>query len=188
MRSGGVPNPADGKRGKQRSVHNNYFTLPVVFTMVSNHYAFTYSHSYNWAILMLIAGAGLAIRHFFVRRHKGVLAWHYLALAAVMLGTVGWWTTPRLAPLPPVNGPVTLEDVRTIVGQRCVTCHSPAPTFAGIAQPPAGVLLTTTDGLKQHAERIYQQVVVSRIMPLGNATGMTDYERAVIATWVKSQK
>ena len=187
MRAGAAPNPLDGKRGKQRSVHNNYFTLPVLFTMVSNHYAFTYSHPHSWAVLTLIAGAGVAIRHFFVRRHKGVLAWQYPAFGAAMLGFVAWWTIPHIKPLPRVDGPVTIDQVRAIVGQRCVTCHSPAPTFPGIAQPPAGVLLNSIEGLNQNAERIYQQVVVTRIMPLGNATGMTDYERAVMATWIKTR-
>jgi uncharacterized membrane protein len=81
---------------------------------------------------------------------------------------------------------VTLDRVRSIVGQRCVTCHSQAPTFPGIAQPPAGVVLQTADGIVQNAQRIYQQVVVTRIMPLGNASKMTDEERAVIAAWVTS--
>jgi uncharacterized membrane protein len=186
MRAGVAPNPHDGQRGKQRSVHNNYFTLPVLFTMVSNHYATTYAHPYNWAILMLIAGAGISIRHFFNRRHKGVFAWQYLALGAVVLGIVAWWTAPRILPLPPVDGPVTLERVRAVVGQRCVTCHSPAPTFPGISQPPAGVILNSADGVVKNAQRIYQQVVVTRIMPLGNSTQMTDQERALVAAWVKA--
>jgi uncharacterized membrane protein len=184
MRAGKMPDPIYGQRGKQRSVHNNYFTLPVLFIMISNHYASTYSHPYNWAILMLMAAAGVAIRHFFNRRHKGVLAWQYPALAAVLLGVVAWWTAPRIAPLPKVTGPVTFDQVRAIVGQRCVTCHSPVPTFAGLTQPPAGVVLNTSDNIRQNAQRIYQQVVVTRIMPLGNVTQATEYERAVIAAWV----
>jgi uncharacterized membrane protein len=184
MRAGRLPDPVYGKRGKQRSVHNNYFTLPVLFTMISNHYAATYSHPYNWAVLALIAAAGVSIRHFFNRRHKGVLAWQYPAIGAVLLFGVAWWTTPHLAPLPKVEGAVTFDQVRAIVGQRCATCHSPTPTFTGIAQPPAGVVLHTPDALVQNAQRVYQQVVVTRIMPLGNVTQMTDYERAVIATWV----
>jgi len=184
MRAGRAPDPLDGKRGKQRSVHNNYFTLPVLFTMISNHYSSTYAHPQNWAVLALIAAAGVAIRHFFNRRHKGVLAWQYPIFGAGLLGVVGWWTTPHIAPLPKVEGAVTLDQVRAIVGQRCVTCHSPVPTFVGIAQPPAGVLLNNPDVIVQNAQRVYQQVVVTRIMPLGNATQMTDYERAVIAAWV----
>jgi uncharacterized membrane protein len=184
MREGRAPDPRDGKRGKQRSVHNNYFTLPVLFIMISNHYASTYGHKHAWAVLTLIAAAGVSIRHFFNRRHKGVLAWHYPAFGAVLLSVVGWWTMPRLVALPKVEGPVTFDRVRGIIGQRCINCHSPAPTFAGIAQPPAGVVLHTPDVIVQNAQRVYQQVVVTRIMPLGNVTQMTDQERAVIAAWV----
>lgn len=186
MRDGRTPDPMDGRRGKQRSVHNNYFTLPVVFTMISNHYASTYGHAYNWAVLGLIAAAGVAIRHFFNRRHKGVLAWRYLGIGAVLLGGVTWWTTPRVPELPEVEGEVTLERVRAIVGERCLACHTPTPTFPGILQPGAGVLLHTADGVARNAERIYQQVVATRIMPMGNVTGMTDEERAVIASWVRT--
>jgi uncharacterized membrane protein len=184
MRAGLRPNPADGKRGKQRSVHNNYFTLPVVFIMISNHYAATYGHPHAWAVLALIAAAGVLIRHFFNRRHKGVFAWHYLVASAALLGGVTWWTAPHIQPLPPVTGPVTLNRVRTIVGQRCVACHSQAPTFPGITQPPAGVVLQSAEGIVQNAQRIYQQVVVTRTMPLGDATHMTDEERAVVSAWV----
>jgi uncharacterized membrane protein len=184
MKAGLKPNPVDGKRAKQRSVHNNYFTLPVVFIMISNHYAATYGHPHAWAVLALIAAAGVLIRHFFNRRHKGVFAWQYLAASAAILCIVAWWTAPHIRPLPPVEGPVTFNRVRSIVGQRCVACHSQAPTFTGITQPPAGVILTGPDGVLQNAQRIYQQVVVTGIMPLGNATQMTDQERAVIAAWV----
>ena len=184
MRAGRAPDPQDGKRGKQRSLHNNYFTLPVVFTMISHHYSSTYAHPYNWAILMLITAAGVSIRHFFNRRHKGVFAWPYPVIGAALLAVVSWWTLPRLPSLPEVAGPVTMEQVRTIVGQRCATCHSSAPTFPGVAQPPAGVILQTPQQIAQNAQRIYQQVVATRIMPLGNVTEMTDEERSMIAVWI----
>ena len=186
MRAGQAPNPLDGQRGKQRSVHNNYFTLPVLFIMISNHYASTYSHPQNWAILMLLAAAGVVIRHFFNRKHKGVYAWQYPALGAVLLGFVAWWTQPRIVALPPVEGPVNFNRVRAIVGQRCVVCHSPQPTFPGVTQPPAGVLLHTPADIVQNAPRLYQQVIVTRIMPLGNVTQITEQERAVLAAWVKA--
>jgi uncharacterized membrane protein len=186
MKAGQAPNPEDGKRAKQRSVHNNYFTLPVIFIMVSNHYAATYAHAYNWAVLALMMAAGVSIRHFFNRKHKGVYAWQFPALGAVLLGVVAWWTAPRIQPLPPVEGEVTFNRVRAIVGQHCVSCHSPAPTFPGITTPQAGVLLHTPADLVQNAPRVYQQVVVTRIMPLGNTTHMTDQERAVLAAWVKA--
>jgi uncharacterized membrane protein len=184
MRGGGLPDPRDGQRAKQRSVHNNYVTLRVVFIMVSNHYAATYSHRQAWAVLMLIAAAGVSIRHFFNRRHQGVFAWQYPAIGAVLLGVVAWWTAPHILPLPKLTEPVTLDRVRSVVGERCVTCHSPTPTFAGLTQPPAGVVLNSVQGLEQNAQRIYQQVVVTRNMPLQNLTHMTEYERAILAAWV----
>ncbi len=184
LRAGRDPDPLDGKCGKQRSVHNNYFTLPVLFTMISNHYASTYGHAHSWAVLALIAAAGVVIRHFFNLRHKGIYAWHYPALGAVILGGVCWWTAPRLAPLPPVTGDVNFNRVRGIVGQRCVACHSPAPTYPGLAATPAGVLLHTPADILRNAQRIHLQTVVTRMMPLGNVTQMTDEERAVIAAWI----
>ena len=186
MRAGQVPDPIYGKRGKQRSVHNNYFTLPVLFIMISNHYAATYSHPRNWAILMLMAAAGVSIRHFFNRRHRGVYAWQYPLIGAVLLGVVAWWTQPRIVLLPPVAGVVTFDRVRAIVGQRCIVCHSPQPTFPGITQAPDGVLLHTPQDIVQNAPRIYQQVIVTRIMPLGNVTQITEQERAVLAAWIKT--
>lgn len=191
MREGKLPDPIYGKRGKQRSVHNNYFTLPVLFIMISNHYASTYSHrgadgkSDAWIVLALMAAAGVSIRHFFNRKHKGFIEWRYPLIGAVFLGAVAWWTTPKALKLPKVEGAVTFDQVRTIIGQRCVACHSAVPTFPGIVQPPAGVVLTTPDAIGANAQRIYQQVAVTGIMPLGNATQMTDMERAIVAQWVR---
>lgn len=184
MRAGQLPDPIYGQRGKQRSVHNNYFTLPVIFTMISNHYASTYGHPQAWAVLTLVAAAGVSIRHFFNRRHKGAFAWQYLAMGGLLLGGVAWWTAPRTPALPAVEGEVSFARVRAIMGERCINCHAAVPTFPGLPQPPAGVILTTPDGIGRNAQRIYQQVVATRIMPLGNVTQMTDQERAVIAAWL----
>jgi uncharacterized membrane protein len=184
MRAGGLPDPIHGQRGKQRSVHNNYFTLPVLFIMISNHYASTYGHPHAWAILTLMMAAGVSIRHFFNRRHKGVLAWQYPAIGAVLLGAVAWWTAPRPIALPPVEGVVNFERVRAIIGERCLNCHAPTPTFPGLAQPPAGVVLHAPDQILKNVPRIHQQTVATRTMPLGNITQMTDQERAVIAAWI----
>jgi uncharacterized membrane protein len=156
----------------------------VLFVMISNHYASTYTHRHAWAVLTLISAAGVCIRHFFNRRHKGVLAWQYPAFGAALLAAAAWWTAPRVLPLPKVEGVVSFERVRSIIGERCINCHSPVPTFPGLAQPPAGVLLHMPDGVLKNAQRIYQQVIVTRMMPLGNVTQMTDQERAVIAAWV----
>jgi uncharacterized membrane protein len=184
IEEGREPDPVLPAKGLLRSRHNNYFTLPVLFIMISNHYASTYGHPYKWAILTLIAAAGVLIRHFFNRRHKGYFAWPYPLAGAVLLGIVAWWTAPKIQALPKLDHAVTFNEVRGIIGQRCVTCHSAVPTFAAYSQPPAGVVFNTPAAIGQNAQRIYQQVVVNRIMPLGNITQMTDEERAVIAAWV----
>jgi uncharacterized membrane protein len=186
MRAGKAPDPRDGKRAKQRSVHNNYFTLPVLFLMISNHYASTYLHPYSWAVLALLAAAGVSIRHFFNLHHKGIFAWQYPTLGAVLLGGMAWWTAPRTPALPPVEGVADFNRVRAIIGERCVTCHSTTPSFPGYVQPPAGVLLVDPAHIAPNVQRIYQRVIVTHSMPIGNLTQMTDQERAVINAWIKN--
>ena len=166
MQAGAKPRPADGLRAKQRSVHNNYFTLPVIFIMVSNHYASTYAHPHNWAVLALMMAAGVSIRHFFNRKQRRLC----LAVSGPRRGAArrrGVVDHPRVQALPPVQGEVTFNRVRAIIGERCVTCHSPAPTFPGYTAPQAGVLLHTPADIAANAQRIYQQVIVTRIMPAG---------------------
>ncbi|MBC7368822.1 MAG: urate hydroxylase PuuD [Undibacterium sp.] len=183
MREGKLPDPIYGQRGKQRSVHNNYFTLPVIFIMISNHYSATYGHPQNWAVLLLISTAAVSIRHFFNRKHKGVYAWQFLGAGAVILGFTAWWTGPHGPPPPMSANAVSFAQLQPIIAQRCATCHMPTPTFPGIAQAPAGVLLNTSANIAQNAGRIYQQVAVTRIMPLGNVTQITEEERAMVARW-----
>jgi uncharacterized membrane protein len=184
MLKGEEPNPIYGKRGKQRSVHNTYFTLPVVFAMLSNHYAMTYAHAYNWAILVVIMLAGALIRQFFVMRHRGHVLW-YLPLGGVALMFVALvWTLPR--PVVPqaeaANAPtIKVGDIQPILQARCAACHSAHPTLMGAA--PAGVMVDTPDEISQNAQRIYQQAVQMKAMPLGNVTHMTDEERQKIAAW-----
>ena len=184
MLRGEAPNPIYGKRGKQRSVHNTYVTLPVVFAMLSNHYAMTYTHPYNWAILALIMLAGALIRQFFVMRHRDQTLW-YLPLIgiALILGAFAW-TFPQPAPATPVTAgaaKIRLADIEPIIDQRCVQCHAAHPTLMGSA--PAGVLLDTPDGIALNAQRIYQQAVQLKAMPLGNVTHITDDERAKLGQW-----
>jgi uncharacterized membrane protein len=183
MLRGEQPDPIYGKRGKQRSVHNTYFTLPVVFAMVSNHYAFTYGHRDNWAVLLLIMAAGALIRQFFVLRHRGQSrAWLPVAGAA-LLGCAAGWTLPR--PAAPAGAgaatPLHVADIAPVLAARCVQCHSARPTLVGSA--PAGVVLDSPAAIAQNAQRIYQQAVQLRTMPLGNVTQMTDAERARIGAW-----
>jgi uncharacterized membrane protein len=184
MLKGEVPNAIYGKRGKQRSVHNTYFTLPVVFVMLSNHYAMTYTHPYNWAVLLVIMLAGALIRQFFVMRHRGQVLWYLPVIGVLLMFGAFAWTMPKGVPtVAPVAGApaIRVADIEPILQQRCATCHAAHPTMMGAA--PAGVLLDSPESISLNAQRLYQQAVVLKAMPLGNVTQMTDSERKKIAAW-----
>lgn len=180
---GEAPDPAPGRRGKQRSVHNNYFTLPVLFIMISPHFAFTYGHRYGWALLAGIGAAGVLIRHFFNLHHRGVVDWRFPAAGVALLLLVAWaGAPPGVMSTGPKRSSANLEQVRVILAQRCVTCHAARPSFAGFSAPPAGLRLDEPAEIKRNAARLAVQVA-NRTMPLGNLTHMTDAERQVIAEW-----
>lgn len=179
MQRGETPDPIHGQRAKQRSVHNNYLTLPVLFCMISNHYAFTYSHPQAWAVLALIFLAAVLIRHFFNLRHKGVLAWQYPAAGAAILAGVFIWLAP--APLAVAANAPTLAQVEPIITARCAGCHAEHPTLMPAA--PAGVLLDTPEHIRTQAPRVIVQAVKLKAMPLGNVTAMTPAERDTLAAW-----
>ena len=181
IRAGREPDPTPGRIGKQRSVHNTYFTLPVLFVMISNHYPMTYSHPHGWAILAVIMLAGGLIRQFFVLRHRGQQRRLFVVAAALLLVAVFLALAPK--PLGPNNGKTaSFSEVRVIIAERCVSCHSALPTAAGFAQPPKGVMLETAEQVLAHAPKV-AETVASRYMPIGNLTQMTDAERERIASW-----
>lgn len=187
MKAGKAPDPIYGQRAKQRSVHNNYFTLPVLFIMISNHYAMTYRHAQAWAVLGVIMAAGVFIRHFFNLKHKGRIEYRYPAIGVALLVALAVW----IAPKPPVAAAPNAEGgqfahVQQIVTQRCVACHSAHPTQPGFASAPLGVALDSPQQIGQHAQKIYQQAVQLKAMPLANLTNMTDAERAAIGAWFES--
>ncbi|GGE65545.1 urate hydroxylase PuuD [Massilia psychrophila] len=187
MAAGGKPDPIHGLRAKQRSVHNNYFTLPVLFIMISNHYAMTYRHQHAWAVLAVIMAAGVVIRHFFNLRHKGRTEWKYPAIGVLLLLAL----VVALAPQPPraaevATKAVQFAQVQAIVIQRCATCHADHPTQPGFATAPAGIALNTPEDIRQNAVKIYQQAVQMKAMPLANLTNMTDAERAQVGAWFEA--
>jgi uncharacterized membrane protein len=187
LMAGRQPEAIHGQRAKQRSVHNNYFTLPVLFIMISNHYGMTYNHPYNWLVLAAIMAAGVLIRHFFNLRHKGKVVIGYPAAGVAVLLVVAIAIAPKpVAKSEAVAGVDNAVRVQAIVQQRCVACHSATPSFQGFATAPAGIMLDTPEMLHQHAERVYKQVVRLKAMPLGNLTKMTDDERAAVAAWYES--
>ena len=181
----GLPvDPVYGWRAKQRSVHNTYFTLPVLIAMLSNHYGWLYSAKGNWLVLVAMMLAGALIRHSFVARHKaGVQGkrapWEYAGLGvAILVGLVVWMAPPppSAAAIAAAGKPVSFAEVKSVIDQRCVLCHNAQVQNKGVA-------LDTPELIKQHAQAIYQQAVVLKIMPMSNATQITDDERAVLKRW-----
>ena len=171
-----------GKRGKQRSVHNTYFTLPVIFAMLSNHYSFLYTHEHRWVLLFVMMFAGALIRQFFVQRHAYHLGragnpWPFAAVGTVLILAVIVLLKPASVAAPAADAaPVTFAEVKPILEQRCYMCHGEAVQMKGIR-------LDQSEAVRTHAQGIYQQVVVTRQMPMNNATGITEEERQRIARW-----
>ena len=175
--------PKFGLMGRQRSVHNTYFTLPVLFTMISNHYAGLYGHEWNWVLLILISVAGALIRVWFVQRHKGNANPLVLAMGFVFIAFTALLALPR--PSADGGGPVAFDQVQPIIQARCVSCHAAKPTQEGFQAPPKGILLETPTQIHAMAAAINQQAAASRVMPPGNLTNITDAERRMIARWFK---
>jgi len=215
MAKGESPDPVYGKRAKVRSVHNNYFTLPVLLIMISNHYAMTYSHAYSWLVLAAIMAAGVLIRHFFNLRHAGKVSPAYPIAGVILLAgvAVAIAPAPRKAVVAPAvaaadghahaanqtpgsdprgqtlaapAAQASLSSVQQVMTQRCASCHSAAPTQAGFASAPGGVMLDTEEQTKQHAAKIYQRAVQNKDMPLANMTHMTDAERQLVGAWFEA--
>ncbi len=182
--AGKVPDPRLGNEAKQRSVHNNYLTLPVVFVMLSNHYAFTYGTRYSWAILAAVFIASFLVRHWFNTKHTGEKAdwWLWPAAAIPIIGAF----VLTLAGQPGAQagaGTVKFADVQHIVTTRCAVCHAAKPTFEGIEEAPKGVMLDSPDRIVTMAPQIYAQAVQARAMPLNNLTEITEDERGKLAAW-----
>ena len=183
-----------GKRGKQRSVHNTYFTLPVIFAMLSNHYSFLYTHEQRWVLLFVMMFAGALIRQFFVQRHgyhlgRAANPWPFAAVGVVLIAgvIVALRPTEPVVPVLPAEAvasaapavAVDFAQVKTVLEQRCYTCHAAQVQMKNVR-------LDSPQLVKQHAQNVYQQVVVTKQMPMNNATGITDAERALIGRWFQS--
>jgi uncharacterized membrane protein len=184
IRAGRMPDPQLGIVGKQRSVHNTYFTLPVLFTMISIHYPMTYSHRYGWAVLAVIMLAGALIRQFFVLRHTGRTVHALPAVAAVLLVALAIVLAPSAVTSSASTASVKFDGIHSIIIRRCTVCHAEKPSFPGFQQPPGGVMLDTPERIQAAAQRIHQQTVATHAMPIGNLTKMTDEERALLGKWL----
>jgi uncharacterized membrane protein len=179
--AGRDPDPAANERAKLRSVHNNYLTLPVVFTMLSNHFPFTYGHSYAWLILVALLVIGAWVRHFFNLRHLGRTVWWIPISAAIAIAVLAILIRPQnqsAAGEPAVQ----FAQVGTIVDQRCTACHSSHPNLVGSA--PQGIEFDTPEEIEAQADAIRLQAVETKTMPLGNVTHMTQAERDLLGRWI----
>ncbi|HEY4193321.1 MAG TPA: urate hydroxylase PuuD, partial [Mesorhizobium sp.] len=191
--AGRKPDAKYGKIAKQRSLHNNYLTLPVLFLMLSNHYPLAFGTRFNWVIASLVFIIGVLIRHYFNTRHarKGNPTWTWLAAAILFLVVIWLSTVPKI-----LTGEQKVSQandiyvasahfpaVRDTVMGRCAMCHAAEPSYEGIYHAPKGVMLDTDAGIAAHAEEIYLQAGRSHAMPPANVTQVTDQERALLVSW-----
>jgi len=187
MLAGKEPDPVWGELGKQRSVHNNYLTLPVIFLMLSNHYPLMFATRYNWVIVAIVLAIGPVIRHFFNSRHEGKgNPWWTWGVAAAGMLAVAWLSGagPRVfssGALPPTP---QFKKVADIVISRCSMCHAAEPVWDGLATAPKGVILDSGEAIRLHARLIEIFAVRSQAMPPGNITEMTPQERLTLASWL----
>jgi uncharacterized membrane protein len=190
--AGRQPDPALGAAGKQRSVHNNYLTLPVVFLMFSNHYPLIFATRFNWLMFAIVLAIGPVIRHFFNARHAGKPSpWWTWGVAAAGIVAIVWLSTAGPAKIEPAKvehaaaAPAPhFDDVVAIVSSRCSMCHAAEPAFPGIHTAPKAVLLDEPERIYARYQQVALQAAFSSAMPPGNVSEMTAEERAAIAAWI----
>jgi uncharacterized membrane protein len=183
IREGRAPDPRDGEMGKQRSVHNTYFTLPVVFVMISNHYAGVFGHRWGWLALVALTLAGALVRVWFVMRHKGSApAWVWITGVLFIFLGIYLLSPEKQAAI----GRVDFPEVKRVIDTRCAGCHAEKPAFPGMNEAPKGVKLDTEERIRAQRVLIHQQTVLSKAMPPGNLTAMSEEERALLARWLRA--
>ncbi|MGE0744745.1 MAG: urate hydroxylase PuuD, partial [Rhodospirillales bacterium] len=187
-KTGAEPDPTLGKRAKQRSVHNNYLTLPVVFVMLSGHYPATYGHEHSWAVLLALFAVGALVRHWFNLRNAGKSDWWPVPASVAMFLALMYIVMPPVS----MSGSaatdmpaVAFADVQDIVAKRCVMCHADRPANPAFDAAPKNVKLETPEQIRRFRDRIWSSAVASNAMPLGNATGMTPEERETVEAWIR---
>ena len=184
MKAGQAVDPVHGQRAKQRSVHNTYFTLPVLIAMLSNHYGFLYGAKHNWLVLVLVMLAGALIRHSFVARHKALVAgkrvpWEYAIVGTALIVALALWLAPAPMPKSASAAPPSFAQVRAVVEQRCAMCHNEQVISKGVQ-------LHTPELIEKNAQALYQQAVVLKAMPMNNATQITEEERSLLGRWYEA--
>ncbi len=187
MIAGREPDPAWGAEAKQRSVHNNYLTLPVIFLMIANHYPLMFATRFNWVIVAIVLAIGPVIRHFFNSRHQGKGSpWWTWGVAAAGMAAVAWLSGagPRDTMVGASAGRVDVAAAHNVILTRCSMCHVEGPVWPGVHAPPNGVVLDSPGSIRRHARLIEINSVRSNAMPPGNITEMTPQERGILAAWL----
>ncbi len=185
--AGQTPDPKLGKAGKERSVHNNYLTLPVLVLMISNHYPLLFATRYNWVIVAIVLALGPVIRHFFNERHAGRKSpWWVWGVAAAGMLAIGILSAagPRDVKTGALASPISFAKIEDIVMSRCSMCHAAEPVWAGIVTAPKGILLDDPEHIRRNLRLVARNAAWASAMPPGNVTEMTGEERAIIASWV----
>lgn len=182
-----TPDPETGKKGYIRSFHNNYFTLPVLFIMISAHYPATFAHEWNWLILAAISLIGVLTRHYFNLKNKGKNYPWILPLAATLMGLLAYIAMPSK---PATDSSSSLSDaqVMEMFQKHCISCHSATPTSPGFATAPKGIVFDHLSDIENHADSIYAQTVMTHAMPIANLTKMTEEERKQLGSWLNKEK
>ena len=182
------PDLQKGIAAKNRSIHNNYITLPVLFIMISAHFPFTYGHKYNWLILAIISVIGASVRHYFnLRNKKKYNVWILPTAAAGMICLMLYVSLPKINNNLEENTfeEVNFNEVANIIKYRCGVCHASNPTYEGFEEPPLGIIFDTSEDILKNIKGIKDQVIDSDIMPPGNITGITEAERNILRVWIE---
>lgn len=186
--AGEEPDPRLGQQGKHRSTHNNYLTLPVILMMISQHYPMLYQDERSWLVVTLILLVGASIRHFFNLMHTGrpisTLRWQWPTAAILMTALIAYLSW---RPATDESGEIpSAADMLAVSQARCVSCHAARPADPEVKEAPGGVMLETIADLRRHGARVLKQSVLSKAMPVGNKTGMTEAERASLGRWIRA--
>lgn len=186
--AGEIPDPILAQIAKQRSVHNNYLTLPVVFIMISSHYPATFGHQQNWAVLIGLFVIGALVRHWFNLRNSGFPSlWPLILSGVFMFALATWVSLPKMTSSNKmkITRQVGLDEVSRIISVRCSVCHASKPSFSGFDSPPKNIKFESARQIKKYASQIWKTAVATNTMPLGNVTKMTEKERKIIGRWIE---
>ncbi len=183
-KEGSYLDPWLGRYAGLRSYHNNYFTLPVLFVMISNHFPSTFGHKHAWAVLAVISLAGAGVKHYANLREKGRSSLYVLPVSVLMLLGVAFVTAPKPAG-ESCDSTVSFTEIYAIFNRRCLSCHSSQPTDDVYTAPPNGVVYDTPQDIAKLTDKIMQRVVITKTMPQNNKTGVTPEERERIRCWIE---